>query len=137
LTDFDKNGAACLYGPAAGFVIDTSICESAAAQAKRESFENQSVAEGEEVRFGPFDVASNTPFLAELRGAGDAAGDPDLYLKFDALANRADFDCRPFLDGAEETCSVDVPAGKQAASVMVHGFRQGNFTLTVTYRGPE
>src|SRR5690606_4728727 len=27
LTDTDKSGVACLYGPAAGFVIDTSICQ--------------------------------------------------------------------------------------------------------------
>lgn len=133
LTDFDKNGAACVYGPAPGFQIDTSICESEAAQAKRETFENQAVAEGKEVRFGPFQVAADTPFVAELRGAGSASGDPDLYLKFDGLANRSDYDCRPYLDGADEVCSVDVPADRQAASVMVHGYKQGEFALTVTY----
>lgn len=138
LTDFDKNGSACLYGPAAGFAIDASICTSTgAAQTKTEVFENQSVAEGAEQRFGPFQVKPDTPFVARIVGVGINPGDPDLYLKFDALANVADFDCRPFLSGADETCSVDVPDGKQAASIMVRGFAQGNYTLTVTFTAPN
>jgi serine protease len=137
LTDFDKNGAACLYGVATGFQIDTTICGSPNAQTKTETFENQSVAQGEEFRPPQISVAPGTPFLAEIVGVGSSPGDPDLYVKFNALANRADFDCRPYLSSADETCLVDVPADGQAASVMVHGYRQGTFTLTVTYTAPD
>ena len=137
LTDFDKNGAACLYGASAGFQIDTTICGSAAAQTKTETFEDQSVAEDEEFRAPQFQVVPGTPFLAEIKGVGSAPGDPDLYVKFNALANQADFDCRPYLSSADETCLVDVPADGQAASVMVHGYTEGQFTLTVTYTAPN
>ena len=87
--------------------------------------------------FGPFPVSAGSSFIASIEGVGPKPGDPDLYVKFDALANVADFDCRPFSAGADETCAVDVPDGKQAASVMVRGFRPGNYTLTVTHTAPN
>ena len=138
LTELDKNGAACLYGPAAGFTIDASLCTSTnAAKTQTKTFVNQMVIQGAESRYGPFSVKPDTPFIARIEGTGIDPGDPDLYVKFDALANVADFDCRPFLTGADEACDVDVPAGRQAASIMVHGFAKGSYTLTVTHTAPN
>ncbi|WP_164831222.1 M57 family metalloprotease [Sinorhizobium meliloti] len=138
LTHLDKNGTACLYGPAAGFTIDTAVCSlQGGGQPKIEKFDMQEVAKGAEVRYGPFNVKPGTPFLVELHGDGANAGDPDLYLKFDALANRADYDCRPYATGAQEICSVDVPVGKQAASIMVRGYQEGKYGVRVEYYAPN
>ncbi|MGX9574296.1 matrixin family metalloprotease [Mesorhizobium sp. f-mel] len=133
LTDFDMNGAACVYAAAQGFTIDTTICKPEGGSGKYETFENQKVAEGEELQFGPFNVASENPFVAEIKGTGDPVGDPDLYLKFDAPALQSNYDCRPYSDGADEVCSVDVPADKGQAFIMVHGYKPGTFNLNVTY----
>lgn len=137
LTDKDKSGIACLYGAASGFTIDTTICKPAGVTAKSEAFEAQAVADAEERRYGPFRIKSGTPFVAEIKGVGAGAGDPDLYLKFDDLASRASYDCRPYLSGAEEKCAVDVPAGKQGASVMVRGYTAASYRLSVTYTPRE
>jgi hypothetical protein len=44
-------------------------------------------------------------------------GDPDLYVRFDQNPETNAYDCRPYLSGAEETCSLDVPANVTAAHV--------------------
>jgi hypothetical protein len=134
LTHLDKQGAACLYGPAQGFSIDETICKStSASKTKTESFRDQVVEEGAQRSYGPFRVRPGSRFIAEIRGSASEAGDPDLYLKFDGFAARAEYDCRPYLDGADESCTVEVPSGKQGASVMVHGFSRGRYELNVTY----
>jgi hypothetical protein len=41
------------------------------------------------------------------------SGDADLYLRFDELPTDSNYDCRPFLEGNNETCTVETPqAGK-------------------------
>ena len=68
-----------------------------------------------------------------MKPESDNPGDPDLYVKFDGLAATADYDCRPYLDGAAENCVVDAPGNTQGAHVMVHGYEDGAFSVTVTY----
>ncbi len=142
LTERDKNGIACLYGPAPGFTIDPDIvdldkCETSSATAKTVVFEDQSVERGEEKRYpdggGGFSVKPGTRFIATIEGRTESPGDPDLYLKFDGHANLGDYDCRPYETGAEETCSVIVPPGSSVASVMIHGYDDGNYNLTVSF----
>ena len=134
LTESDKSGAACLYGAAAGFTINPTLCKSrVSAQTTVETFANQTVAKGEQHQYGPFRLKPGTQFKAEISGPAATAGDPDLYVKFDGLASKTDYDCRPFAIGAEENCTVDAPAGVQGASVMVHGYAQSAYSLKVTY----
>ncbi len=143
LTDTDKSGVACLYGPAAGFVIDTSICQPLNAHgAATVRFDDQAVAKGERNEYGPFAVEPGSRFTAIMEASGAAAGDPDLYLSFRGHPQLSEYDCRPYTIGADEECSVDVPAEAfpgvpvTAARLMVHGYRDGAYHLSVTHTAP-
>ena len=70
-----------------------------------------------------------------MTGAGAASGDPDLYIQFGQAPTRSSggYACRPYLTGAEETCALDVPAGKTQAFVMAHGFSAASYNLSVTH----
>jgi serine protease len=147
LTANDRNGAACLYGPASGFTIDPTICTNPAGPGLVvERIQNQSVGEGEENRYpdpqvsqtSVFPVIPNSVFDATMSGSGSEPGDPDLYVSFDGTPQVGlEFDCRPYLTGAEESCELDVPAGASIARVMVHGFTDGNYELTISYKKRE
>ena len=147
LTANDRNGAACLYGPASGFTIDPTICTNPAGpELVVERFQNQSVGEGGENRYpdqqvaqtSSFRVMPSSVFNATMSGSGSEPGDPDLYVKFDGTPQVGlEFDCRPYLTGAEESCELDVPAGASIARVMVHGFSDGNYELTISYKKRE
>jgi serine protease len=144
LTAADRNGAACLYGAVPGFTIDTNICvptppaAGTPGQPQTQSFAAQTVALGAEKHYGPFAVTPGTPFQAQIGGAS-ASGDPDLYVRFGNKPQRGFglFQCRPFLLGAQETCTLDVPGGSSQAFVMVHGYSAGSYDLTVTHTPPS
>ena len=144
LTAADHNGAACLYGATPGFTIDTTICvptplgTGTPGQPQTQSLAGQTVALGAEKHYGPFAVTPGTPFKAQLGGAS-ASGDPDLYVRFGSKPQRGFglFQCRPFLLGAQETCTLDVPGGSSQAFVMVHGYAAGSYALTVTHTPPS
>ncbi len=139
LTNIDKSGAACLYGPAQGFTIDASICQGpeeptapTACGPKTETFTGQSVAKNEEKTYGPFVVVPGT--LVEVVMHGEASpGDPDLYARFNQDPTTTAYDCRPYLSGAEEKCTLDVPTNGTAVHVKVRGYSAAHFNLTVTH----
>jgi hypothetical protein len=143
LTDADQIGAACLYQPAPGFELEAGACpggngeepQPTPATPVTASYQNQSVAVGQERRYGPFAVAAGTVFEAEMTGRRPA-GDPDLYVRFGQAPTRTAYDCRPYLYGAEERCAIDVPSGKTEAFVMVRGYARGRYDLTVTHTPP-
>ncbi|HCF59421.1 MAG TPA: peptidase M10 [Myxococcales bacterium] len=83
-------------------------------------------------RHGPLPVVPGSTFTVTMSGSGD----PDLYVRFGAQPTRSAFDCRPYLDGAAETCSVRVPAGQGNAYLMVHGYRASTYSLAVRYLAP-
>jgi hypothetical protein len=138
LTKLDKNGAACAYGPAPGFPVDPQICPSpsrppVAVQTKL--FDHERVTRDEEKAYGPFTVSPGSRFEARMIGDGMASGDPDLYVRFGEAPARAggSFACRPYTSGADEACSLDVPAGQSRAFVMVHGYAAGAYGLTIVF----
>ena len=141
LTKIDSNGAACIYGPAQGFVLDSSICPNPVSGGalptpstpKTESFTDQTVARLQEITYGPFQVSPGTVFDAVMTGAGEQPGDPDLYARFGQEPEAFGFDCRPYTTGAEERCELDVPDDARLAFVKVRGFLPGTFSLTVTH----
>ena len=142
LTNIDQNGSACLYGPAQGFTIDSSICQGpeepvgpVACGPKTETFTGQSVAKNAWKSYGPFPVSPGTIVEVVMHGESNS-GDPDLYVRFNQDPETNAFDCRPFLTGAEETCSLDVPANVTAAHVRVRGYSAANYSLTVTHTPP-
>lgn len=142
LTPRDQNGAACLYGPAAGFTIDPALVTAASCRtpapsppagvAKQKVFSGQSVALGAERDHGSFDVVPGSPFEAKMTGTGD----PDLYVKFGAKPTATSYNCRPYLATANETCAIDTPAGQTRAFVTVRGYAAGTYRLEVNYMAP-
>ncbi|MGB2200273.1 MAG: matrixin family metalloprotease [Pseudooceanicola atlanticus] len=134
LTETDKSGVACLYGAAAGFTIDTDICtpEAGTNAPESESFGPFTVAQGETRLITSVPVTPGTVFRAEMTGSGD----PDLYVKLDGPALISSYDCRPYTSGAEETCDFVVPANRSTAFIAVHGYTDGEFTVTVTATAP-
>ncbi|NQZ06695.1 MAG: pre-peptidase C-terminal domain-containing protein [Algicola sp.] len=48
-------------------------------------------------------------------------GDADLYAKLTATPTTTDYDCRPFLSGNEETCTIESP-DEGMMHVGIHGF---------------
>lgn len=142
LTNFDKNGAACVYGAAPGFPVDTNICPNAPTPQTTpcaptvKTFSAQRVAKAEEKPYGPFTVNSGTVFTARMTG-NPSPGDPDLYVRFGQAPGRTagQFACRSWTSGANETCTLDVPAGQSRAFVMVHGYAAGSYDLVITHIG--
>lgn len=141
LTSRDKNGAACLYGAAAGFSIDPSLCFSPAGGTppstgakKTMTFSNQSVRRGEEKTYPPIAVKPGSMLTVTMTGSGD----PDLYVNFGsaALRSRGGYACRPYLTGAEERCALDVPSTGSSVHMLVYGFAASNYTLRVDYVRP-
>jgi hypothetical protein len=150
LTNLDKNGAACLYGAAPGFVIDPTMvlnpasCLSATTptptpapcgQQQVKVLTDQRVARGEEKSYPVFNVTPGSRFEVKMIGDGTAPGDPDLYVQFGGAPTRTAYACRPYASGPAETCALDVPPGRTTAFVMVHGYTAAAYDLTVTYTG--
>ena len=142
LTPRDESGVACLYGPASGFTIDPALVTSASCRtpapsapagvAKRKLFSGQSVALGAEKDHGSFEVVPGSLFEAKMTGTGD----PDLYVRFGAKPTSTNYNCRPYLATANETCAIDTPAGQDKAFVTVRGYAAGSYTLEVKYLAP-
>jgi len=136
LTAADQSGAACLYGPASGFTIDTNVCIPPTPIAPTGCgpitvTESGSVAQGVNDAYGPYSVAQGTNFTVQMAGTGD----PDLYVRFRQPPGIGigQYDCRPFLTGAAESCDLPVPFGATTAHVMVRGFTNGTYNLTIEH----
>jgi hypothetical protein len=79
-------------------------------------------------QYGPFNVASGTTLTATLTGS---AGDADLYVRKGAAPTMAAYDCRPYTDGSNESCSIVGPA---SVYVGVNGYADSSaYALTVKY----
>ncbi|MEZ4367897.1 MAG: pre-peptidase C-terminal domain-containing protein [Kofleriaceae bacterium] len=62
-------------------------------------------------------------------------GDPDLYARFGAAPTAQTYACRPYDNGAAETCDLTVPAGASQLFVGVHGYAQADYAITVVAGG--
>jgi serine protease len=90
------------------------------------------VATGAKQNFGPYSVKAGSLFTVTITGTGD----PDLYVRFGAAPTTTRFSCRPFLNGASERCSLNVPAGQSTAFVMIRGFAAATFTMDAAWTAP-
>lgn len=132
MTENDRNGIACLYGPADGFAFDPARCKGAeqvAQQSVTESFGPEDIENGAFISVAMLYPAPETPMVITMRGSGD----PDLYVKVSGPALRSNFDCRPFNDGADETCDFEVPKDAQYVSIGVHAYTAGRYEITTKY----
>ena len=91
-----------------------------------------SVARLEVDQLPAYSVAPGSVFTVTMTGTGD----PDLYVRFGAAPTTSRYNCRPYLNGASETCRLDVPAGTSQAFVAVRGYTAGTYTLRVSYTKP-
>jgi len=146
LTPRDKNASACLYGPAAGFTVDPTLVSPGVTCAANptgpvpgtpvtKTFDGQAVAQGAQKPYGPFPVAPGSLVEVAIGGPG-AAGDPDLYVRFDTAPTTTVYQCRPYLDGPVESCALTVPAKSTRVFVMVRGYAAGKYGLTVKHVPP-
>ena len=77
------------------------------------------------------DVPSGASNLQVQTSGG--SGDVDLYLKAGSIASTSNYDCRPYLNGNNETCSVDSPQATRY-SVMLRGYRSySGVSLVVSF----
>jgi len=147
LTDSDKLGAACLYGAASGFTAPLPATCPVLVPPEQgtpltKSFPDQTVPASARKDYDPFPVKPGTRLEVVMKGSGASPGDPDLYVRFGRKPMRTDgrFNCRPYLTGADETCTLDVPAlaaDKRNAFVMVYGYAAGSYSLEVKHTPPE
>lgn len=133
LTDSDRNGIACLYGPAAGFAFDPGQCHAPAGPAPRatvtEALQPGNIEAEAFMAVATIRPTPLTPMIVTMSGTGD----PDLYVKIDGPALRSNFDCRPYDDGPDEVCDFEVPEGAQFVSIGVHGYSGGSFEISAEY----
>ncbi len=90
--------------------------------------ESGSVAKGDWKHFGPFEATGDT-FSASLTGSGDA----DLYVRKAAQPTSAEYECRPYDSGSEESCVVN---GATTYYVSVNGYSASEFKLVVSWTEP-
>ncbi len=85
-----------------------------------------SVAAGEWVHYGPYNVGSGG-LVVEMTGTGDA----DLYVNNGSQPTESDYDCRPYSGSSDESCEADGPA---AVYVSVNGYADtSDFELFIVY----
>ena len=143
LTERDRNGAACIYGKAAGFTPTAGMCTPRNTPPLPPdaptvvNHTNQTVARGKEKAYPPLSAKPGSIVRIRMTGSGASPGDPDLYVNLGALVPRVvppRFKCRPYLSGATETCELTVGAvPDNLIRYMVRGYAAGSFNLEVTY----
>lgn len=62
-------------------------------------------------------------------------GDPDLHARFGSAPTASQYACRPYDSGANETCTLTVPAGATQLFVGVHGYAAATFQIKVVAGG--
>ncbi len=125
----DAAGAAALYGPPGGGGQPRPAEPVGTA---RGSTTTGQLARGAERVLGPYPVVPGSIVRATMTGTGDL----DLYLRFDAAPTATGFDCRPFLDGSDEACAVDVPLDATTATIAIRSVAAGGFTLDLAWLAP-
>ena len=91
-----------------------------------------SLAKGQQQAIVPLTVVPGTRFVVTMSGTGD----PDLYVRFGSAPTLTAFDCRPYQNGAAETCTLTVPAGTTQAFLLVNAFAASTFALTIDFTRP-
>lgn len=90
------------------------------------------VAKGQWAQYNAIAVTAGTLFTVTMTGTGD----PDLYVRFGAAPTTSAYSCRPYIDGASEQCSINVPAGQTSAYVGVRGYTAATYSLNLSWTGP-
>lgn len=124
----DRTGASSLYGAPGG---GTTTPPPSTGTAKTET-KSGSVAQGDAVLVGTYAVAPSTTLSVVMTGSGD----PDLYVRFGSAPTASQWNCRPYLDGPNEECTLTTPSTATSAYVVVNGYTAATYSVTVRWTAP-
>jgi serine protease len=133
LTPLDRNGIACLYGPAYGFVIDQTICKPRPSVNFITAQVRRSIRAAESVHIGRYYVAAGSAVRVDMASVSVSRGDGDLYVKLNGPVSLGNFDCRPMLEGSSEACDLDASTQVTTVDVMVRGIEAGDVVVSVRH----
>jgi len=125
----DAQGASALYGAPGGGT--TPPPPPPTGNAKTET-QTGTLAKNATKGYGGYTVKPGTTFTVNMTGTGD----PDLYVRFGSAPTVNAFNCRPYLDGPTETCSLTVPSNQTQAFVMVRGYTAATYSLSINWTAP-
>jgi hypothetical protein len=94
--------------------------------------ESGSLSEGEQHQLEPVDVQPGSAVSVTMTGAGDA----DLYVRFAGAPTLSRYDCRPYLETADERCRLTVPASASQLFVMIDGYTASSYEVVASYVTP-
>lgn len=142
LSELDKSGVACVYGPGPDSDPNDRCPYRAAISAVtgREvtvELSVQRVEAGKWQYYGPYAAAYGSIATIDLQRDREAGGDPDLYIRYVDRPNRTESMCNPRLDAESEQCRVQIPNGRKHLHVGVYGERASTYNLTITYTAQE
>lgn len=123
----DKVGATALYGAPGGGTTTPPPSGTEKTDTK-----TGSVAQGATASIGTYAAVGGTTLHVKMTGTGD----PDLYVRFGSAPTATQFNCRPYLDGANEECTLTVPSSGATAYVLVHGYTAASYSVTTTWIAP-
>ncbi len=88
-----------------------------------------SVTDAQLTQLGAIEVEGGSDFVAVMTGTGDV----DLYVRFGSAPTVDAYDCRPFGDDANETCTLTAPADSAVAHLAVFGYATSSYQLDLAY----
>ena len=142
LTGMDKAGSACIYGKGSNNSENLGQCvyrvpdAPATGTEVTQSFANRTIAKGATTQYGPFNVLPGSIATVRMSAVAPNPGDPDLYVRYDARPTTSQWNCRPYLSHANETCEMEVPLDRHQLYVMVRGYSNGRYQLDLRYVRP-
>lgn len=133
MSNTDRTGAAILYGePQGGGNPPPPPPPPGEGTPSTGSDGPRPINRNQQIAYQPIAVVPGSQFDVSITGTGDA----DLYLQFGSQPTTNRWDCRPYIDGSSESCSVDVPADEDLAYIMIRGYRAATYTVTANWMAP-
>jgi len=101
-------------------------------EVKTTANEEGSIAKEAWEHFAAYDVVEGDKITVNMTGTGDA----DLYVRLGSQPTSGAHDCRPYANGSNETCTVDVPAGTDKVFVSLNGYADSSdYKVNITIGG--
>lgn len=88
---------------------------------------NGTVNGGQWIQLGNYAITGGANVTVTMTGTGD----PDLYVRFGSQPTDSSYDCRPYVDGAGESCSLTAPSGATTVYVAVNAYGTASATYDV------
>lgn len=146
LSELDKVGVACIYGPGPDGRVDEGTCSRQTAYSATggveasEKWSDTFLEKGRWLYLDPLAVRAGSMMLVELEQRSD--GDADLYVRYAGRPSLVELDCAPRRELKSELCRLHVPQSTDGSSVKkVHigalGIESSSISITVKYVLPS